>query len=270
MTNNIMRKIYIYGENPQVIAVIREGIKDFMEDSLGDGECTEPAFGYAGVIQDAGELIERVQKSLRPPVVLLNVQPGRNILLLQALREIREEVGIAVFSPQVMYPDRVVSRWFNCTLNEDTDVADDDMGRHLYQAVRRGQLKYRRQTACVRQESLIPELTRRLGDTVKALDYTLHISLLSESLTRKEKTMLSYLREGRSVEQTAALTKAGRSAVGIWYKKLCDRLTLQCGRDELTENFTLSTKTQNNPFRNCASFRRRVLQQAEGILNETE
>ncbi|EBV7092073.1 hypothetical protein YT85_24295, partial [Salmonella enterica subsp. enterica serovar Oranienburg] len=100
--------------------------------------------------------------------------------------------------------------------------------------------------------------------------YTLHISLLSESLTRKEKTMLSYLREGRSVEQTAALTKAGRSAVGVWYKKLCDRLTLQCDRNELTENFTLSTKTQSNPFRNSASFRRRVLQQPEGILNETE
>ncbi|EJA5030459.1 hypothetical protein OOP60_005369 [Salmonella enterica] len=265
-----MRKIYIYGENPQVITVIREGIKDFMEVSPYGGENTEPAFGYAGVIHDAGELIERVQKSLRPPVVLLNVQPCRNILLLQALREIREGVGIAVFSPEVMYPDRVVSRWFNCTLDEDTDVADQDMGRYLYHAVRKGLLKYRRQTDCVRQESLIPELTRRLGDTVKALDYTLHISLLSESLTRKERTMLSYLREGRSVEQTAALTKAGRSAVGIWYKKLCDRLTLQCDRNELTENFTLSTKAQSNPFRNGASFRRRGLQQPEGMLNETE
>lgn len=203
-------------------------------------------------------------------MVLLNVQPCRNILLLQALREIRESVGIAVFSPEVMYPDRVVCRWFNCTLNEDTDVADQDMGRYLYRAVRKGLLKYRRQTDCIRKESLIPELTRRLDDTVKALDYTLHISLLSESLTRKEKTMLSYLREGRSVEQTAALTKAGRSAVGVWYKKLCDRLTLQCDRNELTENFTLSTKTQSNPFRNSASFRRRVLQQPEGILNETE
>ncbi|EBO0777886.1 hypothetical protein DSA45_22665 [Salmonella enterica] len=265
-----MRKIYIYGENPQVITVIREGIKDFMEESQYGCENTEPAFGYAGVIQDAGELIERVQKSLRPPVVLLNVQPCRNILLLQALREIRESVGIAVFSPEVMYPDRVVCRWFNCTLNEDTDVADQDMGRYLYRAVRKGLLKYRRQTDCIRKESLIPELTRRLDDTVKALDYTLHISLLSESLTRKEKTMLSYLREGRSVEQTAALTKAGRSAVGVWYKKLCDRLTLKCDRNELTENFTLSTKTQSNPFRNSASFRRRVLQQPEGILNETE
>ncbi|ECH9303535.1 hypothetical protein ZB36_18875, partial [Salmonella enterica subsp. enterica] len=85
-----MRKIYIYGEDLQVIAVIREGIKDFMEESQYGCENTEPAFGYAGVIQDAGELIERVQKSLRPPVVLLNVQPCRNILLLQALREIRE------------------------------------------------------------------------------------------------------------------------------------------------------------------------------------
>lgn len=170
-----MRKIYIYGENPQVITVIREGIKDFMEVSPYGGENTEPAFGYAGVIHDAGELIERVQKSLRPPVVLLNVQPCRNILLLQALREIREGVGIAVFSPEVMYPDRVVSRWFNCTLDEDTDVADQDMGRYLYHAVRKGLLKYRRQTDCVRQESLIPELTRRLGDTVKALDYTLHM-----------------------------------------------------------------------------------------------
>ncbi|EDT8759488.1 hypothetical protein ZZ69_004983 [Salmonella enterica subsp. enterica serovar Braenderup] len=190
--------------------------------------------------------------------------------MLQALREIRESVGIAVFSPEVMYPDRVVCRWFNCTLNEDTDVADQDMGRYLYRAVRKGLLKYRRQTDCIRKESLIPELTRRLDDTVKALDYTLHISLLSESLTRKEKTMLSYLREGRSVEQTAALTKAGRSAVGVWYKKLCDRLTLQCDRNELTENFTLSTKIQSNPFRNSASFLRRVLQQPEGILNETE
>ncbi|EKF3854734.1 hypothetical protein OZL72_001638 [Salmonella enterica] len=265
-----MRKIYIYGEDPQVITVIREGIKDLMGTSQHDSESTEPAFGYAGVIQDAGELIERVQKSLRPPVVLLNVQPCRNILLLQALREIREGVGIAVFSPEVMYPDRVVCRWFNCTLNEDTDVADQDMGRYLYRAVRKGLLKYRQQTNCIRKESLIPELTRRLDDTVKALDYTLHISLLSESLTRKEKTMLSYLREGRSVEQTAALTKAGRSAVGVWYKKLCERLTLQCDRKELTENFTLSTKTQSNPFRNSASFRRRVLQQPEGILNETE
>ncbi|EAM9431938.1 hypothetical protein BCN13_28750, partial [Salmonella enterica] len=113
-----MRKIYIYGEDPQVITVIREGIKDFMEASPYGGESTEPAFGYAGVIQDAGELIERVQKSLRPPVVLLNVRPCRNILLLQALREIREGVGIAVFSPEVTYPDRVVSRWFNCILNE--------------------------------------------------------------------------------------------------------------------------------------------------------
>ncbi|EBH0783863.1 hypothetical protein FJ875_27395, partial [Salmonella enterica] len=75
-----MRKIYIYGENPQVIAVIREGIKDFMEASPYGDESTEPAFCYAGVIQDAGELIERVQESLRPPVVLLNVQPCRNIL----------------------------------------------------------------------------------------------------------------------------------------------------------------------------------------------
>ncbi|EAN5174731.1 hypothetical protein ACBC38_004165 [Salmonella enterica] len=267
-----MRKIYIYGENPQVIAVIREGIKDFMEESQYGCENTEAAFGYAGVIQDAGELIERVQKSLRPPVVLLNVQPCRNILLLQALREIREGVGIAVFSPEVMYPDRVVSRWFNCTLDEDTDVADQDMGRYLYHAVRKGLLKYRRQTDCVRQESLIPELTRRLGDTVKALDYTLHISLLSESLTRKERTMLSYLREGRSVEQTAALTKAGRSAVGLWYRNLCDRLTLPLlqDRDELAANFTLSAERQDNPFRNSASFRRRVLQQPEGILNETE
>ncbi|EDU9197253.1 hypothetical protein ZM34_003076, partial [Salmonella enterica subsp. enterica serovar Oranienburg] len=56
-----MRKIYIYGENPQVITVIREGIKDFMEESQYGCENTEPAFGYAGVIQDAGELIERVQ-----------------------------------------------------------------------------------------------------------------------------------------------------------------------------------------------------------------
>ncbi|EBS6880848.1 hypothetical protein CB018_19530 [Salmonella enterica] len=267
-----MRKIYIYGENPQVIAVIREGIKDFMEASPYGDESTEPAFCYAGVIQDAGELIERVQESLRPPVVLLNVQPCRNILLLQALREIREGVGIAVFSPEVMYPDRVVSRWFNCTLDEDTDVADQDMGRYLYHAVRKGLLKYRRQTDCVRQESLIPELTRRLGDTVKALDYTLHISLLSESLTRRERTMLSYLRDGRSVEQTAALTKAGRSAVGLWYRNLCDRLTLPLlhDRDELAANFTLSAERQDNPFRNSASFRRRVLQQPGGMLNETE
>lgn len=265
-----MRKIYIYGENPQVITVIREGIKDFMDDSRYGVQNTEPAFCYAGIIQDAGELIERVQKSLWPPVVLLNVQPGRNILLLQALREIREGVGVAIFSPEVMYPDRVVSRWFNCTLNEDTSVADEEMGRYLYRAVRKGLLKYCRQTDCVRKESLIPELTRRLGDTVKALDYTLYISLLSEPLTRKEKTMLSYLREGRSVEQTAALTKAGRSAAGIWYKNLCDKLTLQCNRDELTENFTLSTKTQNNPFRNSASFRRIIRQQTEGMLNGTE
>ncbi|EKK3320028.1 hypothetical protein PMI54_005420 [Salmonella enterica] len=227
-----------------------------MNDSQYVRESTEAAFGYAGVIQDAGELVEKIQKSLWPPVVLLNVQPCRNILLLQAFREIREGVGIVVFSPEVTYPDRVVSRWFNCALNEDTDVADEDMGRYLSRAVRKGLLKYRRQTNCVRQESLIPELTRRLNDTVKALDYTLHISLLSESLTRKEKTMLSYLREGRSVEQTATLTKAGRSAVGIWYKNLCARLTLYHNRGELIENFTLSTEKQNNPFRNSAYFRR--------------
>ncbi|EMW9312563.1 hypothetical protein AAE121_001123 [Salmonella enterica] len=250
-----MRKIYIYGENPQVINVMREGIKDFMDDSQHDCERAESAFGYAGVIQDAGELIERVQKSLRPPVVLLNVQPCRNILLLQALREIREGTGIAVFSHEVIYPDRVVSRWFNCTLNEDTDVADGETGRYLYRAVRKGQLKYRRQTDCIRMESLIPELTRRLGDTVKALDYTLHISLLSESLTRKEKTMLSYLREGHSIEQTVALTKAERSNVRVWCKNLCDRLTLQYDRNGLTENFTLLAKTQNNPFRDSEYFR---------------
>lgn len=248
VTDNIMRKIYIYGENPQVITVIREGVKDLPGDPLYGCKHPEPVFGYAGVIQDAGELLERVQKSRLPPVVLLNLQPGRNVLLLQALREIREGVGIAVFSPEMTYPDRVVARWFNCTLDGDTDVAEGDMGKYLVRAVKRGTMKYRRQTDCTRAELLVPELARRLKETVTALDYTLHISLLSESLTKKERTMLSYLREGRSVEQTAALTKAGRGAVGGWYRNLCDRLTLQYNRAELAENFMLSTERQNNPF----------------------
>lgn len=247
-TDNTMRKIYIYGENQQVITVMREGIKDLLNDHFYSCENSEPAFGYAGIIQDAGELLERVQKSLRPPVVLLNLQPGRNVLLLQALREIREGVGIAVFSQEMTYPDRIVARWFNCTLNEDTDVAEGYMGRYLVRAVKKGLLKYRRQTECTRAELLIPELARRLTETVKSLDYILHISLLSESLTKKERTMLSYIREGRSVEQTAALTKSGRYAVGSWYRNLCDRLTLQCDMSELTENFTLSPERQNNPF----------------------
>lgn len=263
-----MRKIYIYGENPQVITVIREGVKDLQDDLLHGCKKSEPAFGYAGVIQEAGELLERVQKSILPPVVLLNLQPGRNILLLQALREIREGVGVAVFSPEVTYPDRVVARWFNCTLNEDTDVADGDMRRYLDRAVKKGCLKYRRQTGFTRAELLIPELSRRLTDTVKALDYILHISLLSESLTKKERTMLSYLREGRSVEQTAALTKADRGAVGGWYKNLCDRLTLQCDRTELAENFMLSTDRQNNPFgeRMADRVRKAGTQQTAGMF----
>lgn len=265
--NNNMRKIYIYGENPQVIAVIREGLKDLMDSPLYCSENTEPAFGYAGIIQDAGELIERVQNSLRPPVVLLNIQPGRNILLLQALREIRKGVGIAVFSPEVMYPDRIVTRWFNCTLNEDTDVAEGDMGLYLYRAVKKGNLKYRRQTDCTRAELLIPELARRMTETVKTLDYILHISLLSESLTKKERTMLSYIREGRTVEQTAALTKAGRNAVGGWYRNLCDRLTVQCDRIMLAEYFTLSADRQNNPFGDSRAgmVRKMTSQQTEGI-----
>ncbi|EDT7666256.1 hypothetical protein BEL55_004732, partial [Salmonella enterica subsp. enterica serovar Waycross] len=85
-----MRKIYIYGDNPEVITVMREGIKDLLCESEYYRENAEPAFGYAGVIHNAGELLERVQKSILPPVVLLNLQPGRNILLLQALREVRE------------------------------------------------------------------------------------------------------------------------------------------------------------------------------------
>ncbi|EBW3155547.1 hypothetical protein DPB66_29875, partial [Salmonella enterica subsp. enterica serovar Java] len=108
-----------------------------------------------------------------------------------------------------------------------TDVAEGDMGRYLFHAVRKGLMKYRRQTDCTRVGLLIPELARRMTETVKELDYILHISLLSESLTKKERTMLSYIREGRSVEQTAALTKAGRNAVGGWYRNLCERLTLQ-------------------------------------------
>ncbi|EBW3155574.1 hypothetical protein DPB66_30015, partial [Salmonella enterica subsp. enterica serovar Java] len=80
------------------------GLKDLLCKSGYYSEKDEPVFGYVGVIQNAGELLERVQKSILPPVVLLNIQPGRNILLLQALREIREGVGIAVFSPEIMYP----------------------------------------------------------------------------------------------------------------------------------------------------------------------
>ncbi|EIC4355821.1 hypothetical protein LJS80_004900 [Salmonella enterica] len=262
-----MRKIYIYGDNPEVITVMREGVKDLLCGSGHYSENTEPVFGYAGVIQNAGELLERVQKSILPPVVLLNIQPGRNILLLQALREIREGVGIAVFSPEIMYPDRIVSRWFNCTLNQDTDVAEGDMGRYLFHAVRKGLMKYRRQTDCTRVGLLIPELARRMTETVKELDYILHISLLSESLTKKERTMLSYIREGRSVEQTAALTKAGRNAVGGWYRNLCERLTLQYDRADLAENFTLSPERQNNPFRiRGGIWRRNATQQTEGIF----
>lgn len=246
---------------------MREGVKDLLCGSGHYSEKAEPVFGYAGVIQNAGELLERVQKSILPPVVLLNIQPGRNILLLQALREIREGVGIAVFSPEIIYPDRIVSRWFNCTLNQDTDVAEGDMGRYLFHAVRKGLMKYRRQTDCTRAGLLIPELARRMTETVKELDYILHISLLSESLTKKERTVLSYIREGRSVEQTAALTKAGRNAVGGWYRNLCERLTLQYDRADLAENFTLSPDRQNNPFRIPGStWRRNSTQQTEGIF----
>lgn len=260
-----MRKVYIYGDSPEVITVMREGLKDLLSESEYYRKNAEPAFGYAGVIQNAGELLERVQKSLRPPVVLLSLQPGRNILLLQALREIREGVGIAVFSPEIMYPDRIVARWFNCTLNLDTDVAEGDMGRYLYHAVRKGIMKYRRQTNCTRVGLLIPELSRCMTETVKELDYILHISLLSESLTNKERTMLSYIREGRTVEQTAALTKAGRNAVGGWYRNLCNRLTLQCDIDVLAENFTLSSDRQNNPFRIAdGSWRKSAIQQTKG------
>ncbi|HGG6757506.1 TPA: hypothetical protein ACJG9G_005736 [Salmonella enterica subsp. enterica serovar Java] len=262
-----MRKIYIYGDNPEVITVMREGVKDLLCESGHYSENAEPVFGYAGVIQNAGELLERVQKSILPPVVLLNIQPGRNILLLQALREIREGVGIAVFSPEIMYPDRIVSRWFNCTLNQDTDVAEGDMRRYLLHAVRKGLMKYRRQTDCTRAGLLIPELARRMTETVKELDYILHISLLSESLTKKERTMLSYIREGRSVEQTAALTKAGRNAVGGWYRNLCERLTLQYDRGDLAENFMLSPDRQNNPFRiPGGTWRRNPTRQTEGIF----
>lgn len=262
-----MRKIYIYGYNPEVIAVMREGIKDFLYESVYYSENTEPAFGYAGVVQNAGELLERVQKSLRPPVVLLSLQPGRNILLIQSLREIREGVGIAVFSPEIMYPDRIVARWFNCTLNQDTDVAEGDMGRYLFHAVKKGLMKYHRQTDCTQVGQLIPELARRITETVKELDYILHISLLSESLTKKERTMLSYIREGRTVEQTAALTKSGRNTVGGWYRNLCNRLTLQCNIDVLAENFTLSPERQNNPFRIPGStLQRGTTQQTEGIF----
>ncbi|EBY7195414.1 TPA: hypothetical protein ACIU9R_004583 [Salmonella enterica subsp. enterica serovar Birkenhead] len=262
-----MRKIYIYGENREVITVMREGIKDLLCDSQYDAGNAEPAFGYAGVIRSAEELLEKVQKSLLPPVVLLNLQPGRNILLLQALREIREGVGIAVFSPEITYPDRVVARWFNCTLNQDTDVAEGDTGKYLIRAIKKGLLKYHRQTGCTRAESLIPELDRRITETVRMLDYILHISLLSESLTKKERTMLSYIREGRSVEQTAALTKAGRNAVGGWYRNLCERLTLQCDRTLLAENFMLLPEKQNNPFRTRANsiLRRAATQQREGV-----
>ncbi|ECG5863065.1 hypothetical protein E1717_26450 [Salmonella enterica subsp. enterica serovar Oranienburg] len=106
-----------------------------------------------------------------------------------------------------------------------------------------------------------------MTETVKELDYILHVSLLSESLTRKERTMLSYIREGRSVEQTAALTKAGRNAVGGWYRNLCERLTLQYGREDLAENFTLSPDRQNNPFRiPGGTWRRSATQQTEGIF----
>ncbi|ELN8993704.1 hypothetical protein RZT35_005514, partial [Salmonella enterica] len=61
-----MRKIYIYGDNPEVITVMREGLKDFLCNSGYYRENAESAFGYAGVIQNAGELIVRVQKSVLP------------------------------------------------------------------------------------------------------------------------------------------------------------------------------------------------------------
>ncbi|MCH5485677.1 hypothetical protein L4A43_29005, partial [Salmonella enterica subsp. diarizonae serovar 16:z10:e,n,x,z15] len=59
-----MRKIYIYGDNPEVITVIREGLKDLLCNPGYYSENVEPVFGYAGVIQNAGELLERVQKSI--------------------------------------------------------------------------------------------------------------------------------------------------------------------------------------------------------------
>ncbi|EKC2615852.1 hypothetical protein OOO38_004327 [Salmonella enterica] len=106
-----------------------------------------------------------------------------------------------------------------------------------------------------------------MTETVKELDYILHISLLSESLTKKERTVLSYIREGRSVEQTAALTKAGRNAVGGWYRNLCERLTLQYDRTNLAENFTLLPERQNNPFRiPDSTCRRGTIKQTEGIF----
>ncbi|EGA8118256.1 TPA: hypothetical protein R4B11_004018 [Salmonella enterica subsp. enterica serovar Potsdam] len=247
--NYIMRKIYIYGENPQVISVLREVIKDLMNSQERTEYADGTAYGYSGVIQDAEELLERIRKSIKPPVVMLNIQPGRHVLLLQAIREIRTGVAIAVFSPEILYPDRIVSRCFNCTLHPDTDVAGLNMARCIETTLLKGELKYRMLTSGVRKEFLIPELTRRMDRTIKELDYILHISLLSESLTRKERTLLSHLREGRSVRQTASLTRAGHYTVGIWYKNLCERLTLQYHPKDLAENFILSPDRQINPFR---------------------
>ncbi|EAA2241233.1 hypothetical protein GKG82_08125 [Salmonella enterica] len=241
-----MRKIYIYGENPVVITVMRDSVKDFLS-AVTDNK-PGSSFYYSGVIRDADMLLDRVQKAIHPPVVLLSLQPGNNILLLQALREIRSGVGIAVFCRDMMYTDRVVARWFNCTLYWDTDVVNVDMGKYLNRAVKKGMLRYRKETDNSQRECLVAELTRRLTRTVSHLDYVLHISLLSEALTKKERMIVSYLREGRSLEQTAALTRAGTNSVSMWYRNLCDRLGCGSVRSRVSEEFMLSVYTQNNPF----------------------
>lgn len=46
-----MRKIYIYGDNPEVITVMREGVKDLLCGSGYYSENAEPVFGYAVVVK---------------------------------------------------------------------------------------------------------------------------------------------------------------------------------------------------------------------------
>ncbi|HGB5310704.1 TPA: hypothetical protein ACIVON_005244 [Salmonella enterica subsp. enterica serovar Poona] len=238
-----MKKIYIYGENKVTVTIMRDCVKELLSGPPYNEP--EPDFCYAGVIHDAGILLNRIQNSVYPPVVLLNIQPRENIILLQALREIREGVGIAVFCENMLYSDKIVSGWFNTTLLLDTDLADASMSRYIRLAMIKSQLKYRKITECKQKENLVAELIKKLPETVSQLDYILHISLLSEPLTRKERAMVSCLREGMSVEQAAALSGSSVSMMNMWFRSLCDKLLT---RKQAEENFVLSEKMQRNPF----------------------
>ncbi|HHR4052892.1 TPA: helix-turn-helix transcriptional regulator [Salmonella enterica] len=240
-----MKKIYIYGENKVTVTIMRDCVKELLSGPPYNE--LEADFCYAGVIHDAGILLNRIQNSVYSPVVLLNIQPRENIILLQAIREIREAVGIAVFCKNIFYSDKIVSGWFNTTLLLDTDLADASMSRYIRLAMIKSQLKYRKITECKHKENLVAELIKKLPETMSQLDYILHISLLSEPLTRKERAMVSYLREGMSVEQVAVLTGSNVNRVNMCFRGLCDKLQT---RKQAEENFTLSEQMQCNSFKN--------------------